>query len=157
MDEKPAPRERGRVLPALPREETGDGYQRQEKSMTREIKFRAWDVQGRRMVYSFNMTSDGDVAFQYDEFLDGDAFILMQFTGLKDKNGKEIFEGDIVVYRGVSTVAVMFMGAFNLNEVRHDHLFRSLPSIWEMGDKGEVEAVGNIHENGDLLKDEWKT
>lgn len=66
----------------------------------REIKFRAWD--GKRMYYDpndFYLRMDGscfDVfEGEMDEPICGQP-ILMQYTGLKDKNGKEIYEGDIV-------------------------------------------------------------
>ena len=62
----------------------------------REIKFRAWLEPEKKMNNGlFGLRSDGEVSFQSNnpEF----NVILMQYTGLKDKNGKEIYEGDIVV------------------------------------------------------------
>ena len=76
----------------------------------REIKFRAWDVKNKKMIYHFLLTSKGEFVALRDpmtpdgddygtmdfELPSSDGIVLMQFTGLYDRMGKEIYEGDVV-------------------------------------------------------------
>lgn len=135
----------------------------------RVIKFRLWDVKGKAMFavdelcfFDQNISevgTDHDHYFEED-FTEGLA-VLMQFTGLKDKHGKEIYEGDVVARqstKGNSLLVVIeysekgacFMGRDMAKEGIALPLFYSIP-IWKK-EGFEIELLGNIYEHPDLLK-----
>ena len=72
--------------------------------MNREIKFRIWDIENKEMLKVQELDFEptfygGRIAIrpdQYNDYFDAEDMILMQYTGLHDKNGKEIYEGDII-------------------------------------------------------------
>ncbi len=118
----------------------------------REIKFRAWDNNKMKNVPLewIRRTNDGELSFtdgqiDHGEYLNINKVILMQYTGLKDKNGKEIYEGDIIKFEnafGIKEYVIKDMRDFWIN-VAYEHLG---------GSKNCNEIIGNIYENGDLLK-----
>lgn len=113
------------------------------KIMNREIKFRAWqDDQMLQQPMSGNYALTRFIGFLYEDAP------IMQFTGLKDKNGKEIYEGDFVkFFKDTERIEVIEFRAFcftvgkNLN-------FR-LQELYDY--YGTMEVVGNIYENPNLL------
>lgn len=121
--------------------------------MKREIKFRVWDHNTDTMMIPDNFEFyDGKIGWidagrEAGPGLgnDGypDQFEIMQYTGLHDKNGREIYEGDIVKNEnGVLRVVEFHDGSFTLG----DYYFGSI------GAGRVLEVVGNIYENPDLLE-----
>lgn len=126
----------------------------------REIKFRVWDKKIKFMI-SWNKLLEAYDLHNLLELTDK-RFEIMQFTGLKDKNGKEIFEGDIIEYKNTNWVVRFEMGSFSLftgienlsesliekpktdNEMLADEL-----GIWWT----RCKVIGNKFENPELLEE----
>ena len=66
----------------------------------REIKFKAWNKKEEKMLNRFEITQDGCIGYtdMFQTYHPLPEAVLIQYTGLKDKNKKEIYEGDIVEY-----------------------------------------------------------
>jgi uncharacterized phage protein (TIGR01671 family) len=134
----------------------------------REIKFRAWDLYREEMFYEVGVHPHISEAHHLDPdagYKDGEEswtlnpsstpFPIMQFTGLHDKNGRAIYEGDIykTESRNGPYVVTFLSGAFCGGE----RISNSSPLGWD--DEGDdeawvasdVEIVGNIYQNPELL------
>lgn len=157
----------------------------------REIKFRAWDNHDKKMCYDLIICNDGgenrywwfgewyfenrDSSHSFDNM--GKGNVLMQYTGLKDKNGKEIFEGDIVkniwfnVHKeDIGDIWEVKFGDYDNSEIEYGSRAYGFYAETEKGyknqeginnlpcDKGGetgtegIEVIGNIYENTELLK-----
>ena len=120
-------------------------------------EFRAWTEEGKAMYYGVYPFKDDTLLLSYDEIVFDEVpasdFILMQSIGLLDKNGKEIFEGDIVRFTltdgfnyvtNEDGVVTYRLGAFYVVNDLTEYLISDINT-------NKVEVVGNIYENPGLL------
>lgn len=120
----------------------------------REIKFRIWNKSHKKMNYfdspSLKIDHDSGLHFKVKEehiYLGGYADDIMQYTGINDCNGKEIYEGDIIkVFDGCKnkfneepSLVEFYYGAFN-------------PRGYCVCDLSKCEIIGNIYENPELME-----
>ena len=140
--------------------------------MNRKIQFRAWDKKNKKMYkragisphndlqYAVKQEGGGSRYFNFDDLhIEQDSIyypddiILMQYTGLKDKNGEEVYEGDVLKWDDTEeTGYVEYM----------EETTEYVVDEWKEGNKrskghslssvDEVEIIGNIYQNPELIK-----
>lgn len=130
------------------------------------LRYRAWDVLSQEMIDEILMISfvrkeiigkfsDGStsVPLKFEDKRNGEDVIFMQSTDLKDKNGKEIFEGDIVDYKGRKAI-VNWHGSYASFIYRFVDELQERKSEWKPLYLAyyKFEVVGNVHENKELLE-----
>jgi uncharacterized phage protein (TIGR01671 family) len=135
--------------------------------MKRELKFRAWDKYTSKMLEQKGISGSNSyisfLDFYYDNSEDRNFgsvindLILMQFTGIHDKNGKEIFEGDLLQYDGYN---FRLINKEKIYQIRYDdnlaqyyayNLENSFDTFLVVRAWKESKIIGNIYENPELL------
>jgi uncharacterized phage protein (TIGR01671 family) len=125
----------------------------------REIKFRAWDKQASVMLPDV-MTGNNlviyaiepeEAKFEWD-YMDRDVAVLMQYTGLKDCNGAEIYEGDIVLWPDQGEFSFTAVVKWDHHSYYMDIITWHDNASFDDQDGPELEVIGNIYENPELLR-----
>ena len=129
--------------------------------MNREIKFRAWYPKYKKMsmVTGYMWEEDGSDYVNLEKW-SYDEKILMQYTGLKDKNNKEIYEGDIVKcpdlnppeYTNTLSIVEYHASCFCYRDISSNKIESIYGFIGLSERDDDVEIIGNTFENPELLK-----
>lgn len=127
--------------------------------MSRVFKFRAWDKKENKMYYNVQDTYDymcngkGCLEENFGDVLEDDKYIVMQYTGINDIEGNEIYEGDIVEttreLNHIIGVVVFDKGCWTIKNKENHCKLTSRFSI-----EVENKKLGNIYENKNLLEAE---
>jgi len=111
----------------------------------RDIKFRALDLDAKDKMYSWD-----EIKNNLFEHIKHDRIAVMQYTGLKDKNGKEIYEGDLLsTFTQDDTKCILEIKFLNGAFIAYPtyYVVHRSPDDWST-----CEIIGNIYQNPELLK-----
>ncbi len=156
----------------------------------RQIKFRAWDKKNKIMQFVYSIMGNREHFTSAETgFYEGgelsttrestEGLVLMQFTGLKDKKGKEIYEGDILFIKGKNKITIGYVsidskygfilnghtpkGKFDKDDMENIEKLPQIPNFYFFDDLEieittdsnslrNVKLIGNIYENKELIK-----
>lgn len=131
--------------------------------MLDRFRFRTWNKRDKRMIYNAEDVYDGSLSgfcenednnndghiSCFGEYLGREEYVIMQSTGLKDKNGKLIYEGDILFNDSVEDSKFYAVVKWD-NQLAKFYLDDG-ENYLEIDDDGFDKVIGNVYENKELL------
>lgn len=123
----------------------------EKQNAMRQIKFRAWDEVRKEMVEPTSIEIHDDGMFEVLPCYSGSTYLLMQFTGLVDGDGKEVYEGDIIDFAGLKPIEIVWRHAgFQSKLIPYE---TSEPiHLSQEGFTMFAKVIGNIYQNPELLQ-----
>ena len=129
---------------------------------SREIMFRVWDKVGESIIYPLRQYDEHDYQISFDGrfYVHGHWFadaVIMQYTGVKDKNGKEMYEGDIVklAFNGSDDmeigIVIIDQNGFHVVDQQKEYVCENYGEKYYLLEDATI--IGNIFENPELIKE----
>lgn len=119
----------------------------------KNLRFRAYYKPENRMIYDIQDEFEERVELGMDcfaSYLNNDDFIVEQATWIKDKNGREVYQGDIVAEHNGDIIGTIIQHPSGEWQIAWVEIFGGVSKLYDHRDVCEV--IGNIHQNKELLE-----